>query len=262
MSATPRKGADILALGLAGTVAAWAVLYVAALPTLRTSPWAAAIAIAACLFGVGFLAGRLAGRGGGGGAAIGMVVGAASLLVLSGLLRGIDAEPRRQVALWFAGFLAATVGLPAAGALLGRRAAPPPADRNWTAILAWVTAATALLMLVAGGVVTGLEAGLAVEGWLVPEGHLLLLYPMSLMRRDLSTFVEHAHRLWGVLVGLSTLVLAVHVWLVEPRRWLRGRGTCSRRRSSRRRSAASSSGRKSAGRCRCGRCSPSGRKGR
>ncbi len=222
MSVTPRKGADILALGIGATVAAWAVLYVAALPTLRTSPWPVALAIAACLFGAGFLGGRSTGRGAGGGAAIGIVVGAASLLVLSGLLRGIDAESRRHVALWFAGFLAATVALPAAGALLGRRAAPPPADRNWTAILAWVTAATALLMLVAGGIVTGLEAGLAVQGWLVPEGHLLLLYPISLMRRDLPTFVEHAHRLWGVLVGLSTLVLTVHVWLVEPRRWLRG----------------------------------------
>ncbi len=222
MSASPRKGADILALGLAATVAAWVVLYVAALPTLRTSPWTAVIAIAACLFGVGFLAGRAAGRGAGGGAAIGMVVGAASLLVLSGLLRGIDAPSARQAALWFACFLAATVALPAAGAFLGRRAAPPPVERNWTATLAWVTAATTLLMLAAGGIVTGLEAGLAVQGWLVPEGHLLLLYPISLMRRDLSTFVEHAHRLMGVLVGLSTLVLTVHVWLVEPRRWLRG----------------------------------------
>jgi cytochrome c oxidase assembly protein subunit 15 len=219
MSATARKGADILALGLAATVAVWVVLYIAALPTLRSAPWPAAIAIAACLFGVGFLAGRSAGRGARGGAAVGMVVGAASLVVLSGMLGGIDAQARGQAALWFAGFLAATAVLPAAGASLGRRTAP---DRNWTAILAWVTAATALLMLVAGGVVTGLEAGLAVEGWLVPEGHLLLLYPMSLMRRDLSTFVEHAHRLWGVLVGLSTLVLAVHVWLVEPRRWVRG----------------------------------------
>ena len=75
-------------------------------------------------------------------------------------------------------------------------------------------------MLVAGGLVTGLEAGLAVEGWLRPEGHLLILFPLELMRRDVGTFVEHAHRLWGLLVGLATIMLMVHLWIVQRRRWI------------------------------------------
>jgi cytochrome c oxidase assembly protein subunit 15 len=220
MSATTSRGADILALGFGATVAVSALLYVAALPPLPPTPWLAAIAIAACLFGTGLLAGRTAGRGAAGGAAIGLVIVAVNVLLLSGLLGQGDAPSGRQGFGWFAAFLAAAVVLPAAGAMLGRRAAPA-APRNWTAILAWVTVVATLLMLAAGGVVTGREAGLAVQGWLVAEGHLLLLFPMSLMRRDLSTFVEHAHRLWGVFVGLSTIVLTVYVWMVEPRRWVR-----------------------------------------
>jgi cytochrome c oxidase assembly protein subunit 15 len=37
-----------------------------------------------------------------------------------------------------------------------------------------------------------------------------------------GTFVEHAHRLWGLLVGLTTIVLMVHLWMVDGRRWVRG----------------------------------------
>ena len=41
-----------------------------------------------------------------------------------------------------------------------------------------------------GGSVTTLGAGMAVEGWLVAEGHFLLAFPVDEWFRDLATFVE------------------------------------------------------------------------
>ncbi len=211
-----RRGADILAIVFGTTVVMWSLLYVAAL-----AMWiAVAIGLAGCLFAAGFAAGRYAGRGPAGGAGQGLVLAGVTLLILLGL---VGDESPGQAGWWIAGFLVAAVGLGAAGAAAGRRCRlREPTDMNWTAALAWVTTATVLLMLVAGGIVTGLEAGLAVEGWLIAEGHFLVLFPITLMQRDVSTFVEHAHRLWGLLVGLTTIVLMVHLWMVDGRRWVRG----------------------------------------
>jgi cytochrome c oxidase assembly protein subunit 15 len=219
-SIVPTRGADILAVGLGATVVIWAILYVAAIPQpgAVTPPLVVGL-VGACLFGAGWVLGR-AGRRMGGGAVAGLVVAALSMLVLAGLMGGAEPAERGGMWRWILGFLVGAVVIAAAGAGVGsRRGAAAGAD--WTARLAWVTAATALCMIVAGGIVTGLEAGLAVEGWLVPEGHLLVLFPLSLMRRDVPTFVEHAHRLWGLLVGLATILLAVHLWLVQRRRSIR-----------------------------------------
>ena len=55
----------------------------------------------------------------------------------------------------------------------------------------------------------------------IAEGHPLILFPVSLMQRDVGTFAEHAHRLWGLLVGLTTIVLMARLWMTEPRVWPR-----------------------------------------
>ncbi|MHC4710729.1 MAG: COX15/CtaA family protein, partial [Planctomycetota bacterium] len=57
--------------------------------------------------------------------------------------------------------------------------------------------------------------------WLIAEGHVLVLFPISVMQRDSGTFAEHAHRLWGMLLGLATIVLMARVWMTEPRAWVR-----------------------------------------
>ncbi len=215
----PRRGADILAIAFGTTVVMWSVLYVAAL-----AMWiAVAFGLAGCLFAAGYAAGRYAGRGPAGGAGQGLVLAGLSLLILLGAL-GDELSGRAGAAGWWgAGFMVAAVGLGAVGAAAGRRRRlRERADINWTGALAWVTTVTMLLMLVAGGIVTGLEAGLAVEGWLIAEGHFLVLFPISLMQRNVETFTEHAHRLWGLLVGLTTIVLMVHLWMADGRRWMRG----------------------------------------
>lgn len=85
----------------------------------------------------------------------------------------------------------------------------------WLAVATFVAAMPLVLF---GGTVTSLDAGMAIDGWLVLEpgrgDHFLLAYPIDKWFRDAGTFVEHTHRLFGVLVGLlaiatlaSTLVL-------------------------------------------------------
>ena len=220
----PRRGADTLAIAIGTTVAMWSLMYVAALPSVGGALWIAiGLAVVGCLFAAGFVAGRYAGRGGRGGAVLGLVVAGVSLLILLGLLGDEVRQHAGTGAWWILGLLAAAVGLCSLGAALAcRGGAPPRRDVNWTSMLAWVTAITTLFMLVSGGIVTGLEAGLAVEGWLIAEGHFLVLFPITLMQRDADTFVEHAHRLWGLLVGLTTIVLMIHLWMADRRRWVRG----------------------------------------
>jgi cytochrome c oxidase assembly protein subunit 15 len=50
----------------------------------------------------------------------------------------------------------------------------------------------------------------------------MFLYPLSRMTGGI--YYEHVHRLLGSLVGLTTLVLAIHLWRTDPRAWLRRLG--------------------------------------
>lgn len=221
--ATSPRGADVLAVGLAATVAMWLVFYLAAIPPGLLPKPVMAIAHAAILFGAGWVLGRFAGRGVIGGLVLGALVAAIHVLVFLSLVADRDGGGAPSgAAKWIAGFLVASLVLCAAGSALGRARHRAGDSVNWTAALAWVTAITTLMMLVAGGIVTGLEAGLAVEGWLFAEGYFMVLFPVSMMQRDVATFVEHAHRLWGLLVGLGMILLVVHVWMVDARAWLRG----------------------------------------
>jgi len=85
-----------------------------------------------------------------------------------------------------------------------------------------VAAAATFLLIVAGGLVTSHEAGLAVVDWPNSYGYNIFLYPLSRMTGGI--YYEHAHRLAGALVGLTTLVLAVHLQRVERRAWVKRLG--------------------------------------
>lgn len=77
---------------------------------------------------------------------------------------------------------------------------------------------SAVPLVLFGGSVTTLGAGMAVEGWLVAEGHFLLFFPVESWFRDVGTFVEHTHRLFGVLVGLCAIATVVTTWRLDARR--------------------------------------------
>jgi cytochrome c oxidase assembly protein subunit 15 len=92
-------------------------------------------------------------------------------------------------------------------------------DTDWTAMLTKVAVVAVSLKVKAGGLVTSKEAGLAVVDWPNTFGSNMFLYPISRMTGGI--YYEHAHRLFGALVGLTTIAVAVRLWRVEARPWVR-----------------------------------------
>jgi cytochrome c oxidase assembly protein subunit 15 len=94
-------------------------------------------------------------------------------------------------------------------------------DRYHAALfwLAIATAVTALLPIAVGSLVTTLDAGMAFNDWPTSDGQGMLSYPW--LRSAGDKFVEHGHRLAGMLIGCMSIVFAGSVWLLESRRWVR-----------------------------------------
>jgi cytochrome c oxidase assembly protein subunit 15 len=213
---------DILAIGFGTTVAMWAVGYVARLPVVEAPPSAVLAVLLAALLGGGYLAGSRGDRGVRGGIYAGALTGLLNLLVLGSFLSTHD-RPNALVpaaALWIPGSIGVSALLGALGALAGaRRREPGRAVPDWTAALARVAVAATFLLLVAGGLVTSNKAGLAVVDWPNSYGYNMFLYPFARMTGGI--YYEHAHRLLGALVGLTTATLAVHLGFVETRAWVK-----------------------------------------
>jgi heme a synthase len=85
--------------------------------------------------------------------------------------------------------------------------------------LAVLTAATALLPIVVGALVTSHKAGMAFSDWPTSDGQGMFAYPWLKSAGD--KFIEHGHRLAGILIGCVSIVLAITCWTLEPRRWVR-----------------------------------------
>jgi len=90
----------------------------------------------------------------------------------------------------------------------------------WPFRLGVVTTGATFFLIMAGGIVTTTGTGMAVPDWPTTFGYNMFLYPWSKMVG--GVLYEHTHRLLGSLVGALTLTLAVVVWAVEGRRWVRG----------------------------------------
>ncbi len=95
----------------------------------------------------------------------------------------------------------------------------------WPHRLALATAGATCLLILVGGLVTNTGAGLAVPDWPTTFGYTMFTYPWSEMVGGI--FYEHSHRLIGSVVGLLTLSLAMSLWMVESRRWLRWLGVAA-----------------------------------
>ena len=83
-------------------------------------------------------------------------------------------------------------------------------------------AVASLLLIAAGGLVTSTGSGLAVPDWPSTYGYFMYSFPLSMMVGGI--LYEHTHRLIATTVGLMTIVLAVWLTWVEPRRWVRRLG--------------------------------------
>jgi cytochrome c oxidase assembly protein subunit 15 len=85
-----------------------------------------------------------------------------------------------------------------------------------------VVAASTLLLIVAGAMVTSTGSGLAVPDWPTTYGYNMFTFPPSKWVGGI--FYEHGHRLIASTVGFLTIILAVWLWRAESRAWLRRLG--------------------------------------
>jgi cytochrome c oxidase assembly protein subunit 15 len=206
-----------LTFGFAGAIAMTSVGYILRLPgDLVPAPLIAGVLLlihaGACL-----LAGRA--RGVGGGALAGFVLAAVNLLVLGSLrddfFRG-EQPPIGTVAAFVAGWLAFGAVSGAVFGYFGAKTGSCGRDtsgRAWAFRLAVVTGVGAFLLLIKGGLVTSAEEGLAVPDWPATFGSNMFLYPLSRMTG--GVFLEHAHRLFGALIGLTTVALWLYTVAIE-----------------------------------------------
>ncbi len=246
MDATQKRlgAGDVLTISFGTTVAMWALGYLSRLPGFHVPSAVIFGALIGCFVVGAFAAGALTKRGWRIGLASGILIGILNLLILGSLL----ASTQKTNALlpstpaYIGGFIGgcAFLGMICAG--LGTRLTtrkvkplktvrmstiflrdPEPANNpvavNWTGWFARVAAAATMLLITVGGVVTSEGAGLSVVDWPNSFGYNMFLYPISRMTGGI--YFEHAHRLIGSLVGLTVVTLAIHLWVVERRTWLK-----------------------------------------
>ena len=89
----------------------------------------------------------------------------------------------------------------------------------WLHRYAKLVSAATVLLIAAGGLVTSTGSGLAVPDWPTSYGWNMFTFPMKHMVGGI--FYEHGHRLIASGVGFLTILLALWIWKVEPRRWMR-----------------------------------------
>ncbi|MFN2624211.1 MAG: heme A synthase, partial [Chthoniobacterales bacterium] len=93
---------------------------------------------------------------------------------------------------------------------------------KWLHRFAWFTSIATLLLICSGGMVTSKGVGLAVPDWPTTFGYNMFLFPVSKWVGGI--FFEHTHRLIASTVGFLTIILAIWIWRVDRRRWMRRLG--------------------------------------
>ncbi|MEZ6129947.1 MAG: COX15/CtaA family protein [Planctomycetaceae bacterium] len=84
-----------------------------------------------------------------------------------------------------------------------------------------LTCVVALLPISVGALVTTLKAGMAFADWPTSDGQNMLLYPWLKDLRQTDKFVEHGHRLAGMLIGFVSIGLVAVTFAKEQSRWVR-----------------------------------------
>ncbi len=205
-----------LTIGFGVALVMWVLGFILHLPALHIPGPVVAGALGAALVAGGFIAGRVAGVGAGFGS--GLVAGLICLLIV--LSTVADEEQTNALrpswpVLIGGWLLACTVASGVAGILGAARSPTPRPALDWHARFAVIAAASVFPLIVIGGLVTGFEAGLAVPDWPNSFGSNMFLYPLSRMTGGI--YYEHAHRLFGTLVGLTTLVFMIYTLVADRR---------------------------------------------
>ena len=116
-----------------------------------------------------------------------------------------------------AGFIGASLAIGLAGGFIGSKLGKSAQTKhiNWLARFGVAAVLAMFPLVIAGGAVTSSGAGMAVPDWPGTYGANMFLYPIGLMA-DPRIFLEHTHRLFGTLVGTTTLALMIAVLIRKP----------------------------------------------
>jgi len=201
-------GPAALTGGFGASAALMLAAYVLHFPGLAVPGPVVGIAMLAALGATLYAFARASGRGAAlaVGAGAGAVAGLATLLALGSTFADADASGGRLAGMAL-GWVAIVTVLGAIAGVMGRATAKAGAglNRPWAALLAMILAVSTLGLITMGGIVTAAEAGLAVPDWPGTFGANMFLYPLSQMTGGI--YYEHAHRLMGAFVGLTTIAL-------------------------------------------------------
>jgi heme a synthase len=250
-SARPSSFETILVTGVATSVAVWTTWFLTHLPWLGLqeqvalpivlAAWIGATAAAFALWvkqrsGTALRFGAWSGVAG---AAIGLLLLGSKVAKPVTMPDGtVSSQVHVPSAVMIAGgflVLGAIIGVIGAGigSAIAQRATGHEAGafehdgQRWLGRLAVVTCVAVAPMLFIGGLVTSTNSGMAVPDWPRTYGANMFLYPLgarvaaSMGKSYDAVFFEHAHRLFGTLIGLATLALLVLTLRVETRRWVR-----------------------------------------
>jgi cytochrome c oxidase assembly protein subunit 15 len=88
-----------------------------------------------------------------------------------------------------------------------------------------VVVASTVLLLLAGSLVTSTGSGLSVPDWPTTYGWNMFTFPPSKWVGGI--FYEHGHRLIASTVGFLTILLALWLWIADPRRWMKRLGVAA-----------------------------------
>lgn len=90
---------------------------------------------------------------------------------------------------------------------------------HWLHRFAVFTACLALLPIVVGALVTTTGAGMAFRDWPTSDGQGMFAYPW--LRSAGDKFLEHGHRLAGIVIGLASIALVAMTFAIDRRGWVR-----------------------------------------
>ena len=104
----------------------------------------------------------------------------------------------------------------------------PPVD-PWIYRLAALTTVLAMLPIVLGAMTTTYNAGMAFPDWPTSDGQGMFSYPWLKLLSDMGTnrdrydkFLEHGHRLAGIVIGLAAIGLVIVSFLKSRNRLMNG----------------------------------------
>jgi cytochrome c oxidase assembly protein subunit 15 len=95
----------------------------------------------------------------------------------------------------------------------------PSTPSRWPHRWAWLLACATFPLVWWGGFVTATGSGMAFKDWLTSDGVFMPFYPW--LSATGEKFIEHGHRLLGMLSGILTIALVISLYMSEPRRWVR-----------------------------------------